>query len=384
MRRLIASVVLLVGLVASAYAGGALKPTFSNGFKLASGDGAFSFGIKAMVNTDWSMYKADDGAGNFQNGNEVRNARIGFGGTMYSNVQYVLQYDFAGEQHGVTVAYMGITGIPFLGTVRMGHMVEPFSMTFATSPTAHPMMERALPWVMCPGWNTGIMALNTVMNKRLHWGLGVFKDTGAIGQNKDDDNIAVTGRVNGAVIQDGNKLVRLGVAFSHRRVDSLKYKASPESHLAPAMIKMGIATETVNLVGTELVTVLGPFSLQAEGIASYADVAGESDPLLGYYAVIGYMLTGESKSYGASGTLGRVVPEHNFGKDGFGAWELLVRYSAVDFDGAGANAGVLTAISAGVNWTLNPKSRVMLNYVYGDHDTKGAASAVQMRFSVDI
>jgi phosphate-selective porin OprO and OprP len=393
MRRMIMCAVLLTGLISSVYAGDVLQPTFSNGFKLVSEDGSSSFGINAMVNTDWSWYVNQDESNrtaynNFENGNEIRNARLGISGVMYSNVQYRLQYDFASGHPGVTVAYMGISGIPVLGTVRMGHMVEPFSMTFATSPTAHPFMERALPWVMTPGWNTGIMAFNTVMNKRVYWGAGVFKDTGSSGQQKDDDNLGITGRVNGAVLnQDGGrKLVRIGVAYSHRKTSgSMECVAGPESHLAPSMINTGkILTETVDMVGGELASVFGPFSLQAEGIASYLDVSGDSDPLLGYYATVGYLLTGESKSYSTSGMLGRVTPKNNFGPEGIGAVELLVRYSALDLDGAGANAGVLTAISAGVNWSLNPKSRVMLNYVYGDHDTNGAVSTVQMRFSVDI
>jgi len=399
MRAWIASAVLLIGLSAPVHAEEPMQPEFSNGFKLVSEDGAFSFGISSMLNTDWAWYVSQDSdnkaaCGDIQDANEVRNARIGFGGVMYGNVQYFMQYDLASGAPAVTVAYMGITGVPVLGTVRMGHLVEPFSMTFGTSPTKHPFLERPLPWVMTPGWNTGIMAFNTAMGGRMAWGLGVFKDTGGTGKAQSDDNIAITGRVNGAALNEdgGTRLVRLGLALSHRKTaGSLRYSASPESHLAPAMISTGnLATETVDLVGTELAAVFGPLSIQAEGIASYADVAGESDPLLGYYARVGYFLTGESRPYSASGIPGRVAPRNNYGPDGMGAWEVLVQYSARDFDGAGAEAGVLSTISAALNWHLNPKTRIMLDYVYGNHDagalapSKGATSVVQTRFSIDI
>ncbi len=401
MRGWIASAVLLVGIFTSAHAEEALQPEWSSGFRVSTEDGAFSLGVNAMVLSDWSWYVAQDDAnkaafGNAQNGNEIRNARMGISGVMYGNVQYRIQYEFAAGTPSVTLAYMGITGIPGLGTVRMGHVLEPFSMTFPTSPTNLAFMERPLPWAMAPGWNTGILAFNTVMDKRVAWALSVSKQTGGTGKAADDDNIAVTGRLNGAAIggDGGKKLVRLGLAYSHRKTEGvLRYAERPESHLFPVlpdsvpktMIDTGpIATDRVNLVGGELVTVMGPFWLQAEGIASYADVPGDSDPLLGYYATAGYFLTGESRPYGSTGVPGRVTPSRNFGKDGFGAWELLVQYSALDFDGAGADAGVLTAISAGVNWYLNPKSRIMLNYVHGNHNTNGVVSTVQMRFSVDI
>ena len=397
MRGWIASAVLLIGLSAPALAGEPMQPEFSNGFRFASEDGAFSFGVSSMLNTDWSWYFQDDDSkayGDIQDANEIRNARIGFGGVMYGNVQYFMQYDLASGSAGVTVAYMGVTGVPVLGTVRMGHLVEPFSMTFGTSPTKHPFMERPMLWVMTPGWNTGIMAFNTAMGGRMAWGLGLFKDTGGTGKAQSDDNIATTGRINGAVLNaDGRtRLVRLGLALSHRKTSgSVRYVAGPESHLAPAMITSGnLAAETVDLVGTELAAVFGPLSIQAEGVASYVDVAGDSDPLLGYYARVGYFLTGESRPYSASGIPGRVAPRNSYGPNGMGAWEILVQYSALDFDGAGADAGVLSTISAALNWHLNPKTRIMFDYVYGKHDagalapSRGATSVIQTRFSIDI
>ena len=393
MRTLIAAVALLAGLTTSSAIAVPLQADWSNGFVFSTEDGQFSLGIGAMVLNDWSWYVSQDDAtktpfGDFQDGTEIRTARFGIIGTMYGNIQYRFQYDFWSGAPTPTFTYVGITGLPVVGTIRMGHMAEPFTMTFNTGPTNLPMMERPLPWVLAPGWNTGILAFNTVANNRVAWALGLFRDTGASGGGTGDNAYAVTGRVNGAVMRndDATRLVRLGAAFSHRnKPGTVQYRERPESHLAPIMPDTGpITTDAVDLVGGELVTVMGPLSLQAEGIASYVDVPGNSDPVVGYYATVGYFLTGESRPYGSTGIAGRVKPNCNFGSDGMGAFEVLARYSALDLDAAGVTAGMLTTISAGVNWYLNPKTRIMMNYVLGDHDDTGTVSTVQMRFVVEI
>jgi phosphate-selective porin OprO/OprP len=46
-----------------------------------------------------------------------------------------------------------------------------------------------------------------------------------------------------------------------------------------------------------------------------------------------------------------------------GAIELTARYSELDLSDEAVNAGRLDTTTLGVNWYLNPNTRVMLNYV---------------------
>ena len=393
MRTLIAAVALLAGLTTSSAIAEPLQADWSNGFAFSTEDGRFSLGIGAMVLNDWTWCVSQDNLtlryGTFQDGTEIRTARFGIIGTMYGNIQYRFQYDFTTGTPTPTYTYVGITDLPVVGTVRMGHMAEPFTLTFNTSPTNLPMMERPLPWALAPGWNTGIMAFNTAAKNRVAWALGLFRDTDELGKGTGDETYAATARLNGVVDgnNDGTQLVRLGAAFSYRnKPGTVKYSERPESHLAPVMVNTGtINTNSMTLIGVELATVMGPLWLQGEGISSYIEVPEASDPVTGYYATAGYFLTGESRPYNSMGIPGRVTPNHNFGEDGMGAFELLVRYSDLNLNAAGVSeGGRLTTISGGVNWYLNPKSRIMLNYVYGDRDDIGAVSAVQMRFVVEI
>jgi phosphate-selective porin OprO/OprP len=150
------------------------------------------------------------------------------------------------------------------------------------------------------------------------------------------------------------------------------------------------SADNVNLVGAEAAAVWGPASLQAEYMIAMVDSSVANDPdFSGYYVQGSYFLTGEHRNYKASsGKFDRVKPNKNFmGDDGGpGAWQLAARYSHVDLDDGAINGGELDCVTAGVNWYLNPNTRVMLNYVYADSDKlyDGEANIFQTRFQIDF
>ncbi len=92
----------------------------------------------------------------------------------------------------------------------------------------------------------------------------------------------------------------------------------------------------------------------------------------------------------------RVRPVRNFSckKDGpcfngGGAWELGVRYDHVDLNSGLLHAGTLDSVTAGLNWYLNPNTRVTLNYVRTLRDTgipasSGSFDALGVRLHFDF
>ena len=46
-----------------------------------------------------------------------------------------------------------------------------------------------------------------------------------------------------------------------------------------------------------------------------------------------------------------------------GAWEVALRYSYADFDD-GIYGRKVENVTGGLNWTMNPNVRIMLNYVF--------------------
>jgi phosphate-selective porin OprO/OprP len=151
------------------------------------------------------------------------------------------------------------------------------------------------------------------------------------------------------------------------------------------------------LLGTEVLYILGPFSVQAEyGWNFPNDVQGflngatfiklknpQSYVFQGGYLQLAYTLTGENRSYDKR--LGR-LDTYYFGRKGnfsnawlvrdedghlnwsMGAWELAARYSFVDLnDGVGPNriqGGMLDGVTLGLNWYLNDNLKFQFDYVY--------------------
>lgn len=179
--------------------------------------------------------------------------------------------------------------------------------------------------------------------------------------------------------------------------DGFQFTSKPEIHLATDFVDTGRFTaDFANLINPELAIVYGPFSLQTE--YTFADINHKrstigSNDFTGFYVYGSYFLTGEHRKYERkNGALGRVKPNKNFywGR-GMGAIELTGRYSKLDLSDRTIDGGKLDDITLGVNWYLNPDTRVMLNYVRAKAvlsnigDTRdGNANLLAMRFQIDF
>ncbi|MCW5954530.1 MAG: hypothetical protein KIT69_19935, partial [Propionibacteriaceae bacterium] len=114
----------------------------------------------------------------------------------------------------------------------------------------------------------------------------------------------------------------------------------------------------------------------------------QPNPLLqGGYVEASYFITGESRTsfYRLDkGHFDRVIPFQNFSIDGthWGAWQVAARYSRLDLNSHAINGGVLDDLTGGVNWYLNPVTRVTVNYVWAHLEGVGDSNVVQGRFQL--
>ncbi len=376
-----------------------LAAYWDSGLRIGSpSGGGFKLRIGGRLHNDWAVYDADplleESVGELEPGTEFRRADLYVEGAIYEGtIDYKFELEFSG---GIEFqdAYIGIRDLPF-GTLRIGHDEEEFSMDELTSNKYIMFMERALPNSLKPGTNTGISLRKTHLDRRLRWAIGAFRDTAEYGQPKGTNDFGVTARITGLPVcsEDRRKLLHLGLAGSTRRPadDQLRYKAGPESHLAPNLVDTDtIDADGIQLAGAELGMVLGPLTVQAEYITADVDaVTGESLRFSGYYAQAGYFLTGDHHPYDlGDGVFGRVVPRQNFSleKGTYGALELAARYSHLDLEDGTVNGGELTDITVGLNWHMNANTRLMLNYVLADAEGKydGKARVAQLRMAVDF
>jgi phosphate-selective porin OprO/OprP len=311
-------------------------------------------------------------------------------GSVYKNMEYKLQADFADGGADLKDVYLGLTDLS-IGKLRIGHFKEPFSLDELTSAKYITFLERGLPNAFAPSRNSGFMLHDTALGNRATWAVGLFRDTDDTGMDIDDGGYNVTGRITGLpwYEDDGASLLHLGAAYSYRNPDdSLRYRSRPETHLTDRFVDtLTFTSDQVDLLGLEAAWVEGPLSLQGEYVMASADLMGGSDPdFSGYYGQVSYFLTGEHRKYKASSAaFDRVKPRKNFAQGGgCGAWELKARYSHIDLDSKTITGGELDDIAAGVNWYLNPNVRVMWDYIHADADDRGEADIVMMRCQVDF
>lgn len=351
--------------------------------------------VGGHVQNDWAFFFADDDIeavfGSLEDGTEFRRARIFIDGTIYENVGFRVQYDFAGGDADFKDVYITLRDVPTVGTIRVGHQKEPLGLEVITSSKYLTFLERALPAALLPERNTGFQVYNSGAHQRVTWALGVFRNADSFGDASGNGEYNVSGRITGLpIFEDEANLVHVGASFSRQEPTDgiLSLHSDPESHLAPDFVDTGdIPVDHVYLVGGEAAWVRGSLSLQGEYVRAFVDRAdGTSPSFYGGYAQASFFLTGEHRRYRQSGAyFDRVRPVENFGKDGgAGAWEIAVRYSMLDLTDDGVVGGELSGLTLGLNWYLNPNSRVMLNYSYSDLDGVGKSHIVQTRFQVDF
>ena len=107
-----------------------------------------------------------------------------------------------------------------------------------------------------------------------------------------------------------------------------------------------------------------------------------ADPTFnGGYIFVSYFLTGENRVYNRkSATFGRIVPFGNFFRvrtedgciqTGKGAWEVGYRCSYLNLNDAGVFGGHVVDHTVGLNWYLNPYTKVMFDLIHSDASRHG-------------
>ncbi len=373
------------------------KAYWKDGLRLESSDGLFKLKLGGRIQDDWAWINPDDSVKTFigdQKGRtEFRRARFYFSGEIYKNTFFKAEYDFADRTVAFKDIYLGINGIPGIGHLKAGHFKEPFSIEELTSNNYVTFMERSLPNVFAPSRNIGVSIYNSEWDERLTWAAGVFHNTDNFGNAKVQRGFSTSFRVTGLpwYKESGAQLAHLGIAYTQRVPNNhlLRFRERPEVHLADRFVDTGtLQADHLHQVGLEGVMIFGPFSVQSEYINTRVGSDTTNDLSFGgFYVYASCFLTGEHRNYKRStATFDRIRPKRNvLGTDrGPGAWEIAVRYSKLDLNDQLTKGGQLSNVTGGLNWYLNPNTRVMLNYVFANLDTVGDTNTLMMRFQINF
>ena len=358
---------------------------WGNGYKLSSSDGEHSLKFGGRIMSDYAIWNNGDET---FSGTEFRRVRFFNSGKVYGNVKYKLQLDFAGGGVSFKDIYMEVA-MPYAGNVKVGHFKEPFRLEALTSSKYITFMERALPIAFSPERNVGVMLHESFMDDKLSIQAGLFREASSGNDKMIDDVRNITTRITFLPINNDNNLLHLGAAFSSRSSSDDTYSVSSraENHLGTKLLDMDLDNVTgMNLMGAEMAFVMGSFSVQGEYVMNSVE-AMEDYSFSGYYGQVSYFLTGEKRKYKNSlAGFDRVKPNKNMKEgEGLGAFELAARYSSMDL--SEAHAGTLNDITVGLNWYLNPCTRLMFNYVMGtldDHGVETTENTFQCRMQIDF
>lgn len=329
--------------------------------------------------------------------------RIGVTGNIFENLKYSVEFEFEGGETDYKDIYAEFQELPWVGHVRVGHFKEPFGLEELVSSRYDTFMEQTVATANhAPTRNMGLMMYDYVGdNENLSWFAGVFRGSsldnaqgrgGAGGGLGDVNDVAATGRVVWLPYYDettpGRCLFHVELGVSTRRVgenDDVGGNGQLEGFLeldsrdGPIDAFLPAFTE-FNIYGTELAWMRGPLHIANEFF--YLDANNGANNWATYIEA-GYFLSGENRGYSRSSkAFGRVKPYENFFAvrtasgvcRGWGAWQDVgrVSYSDLTDTALSGDLGEQTNYTAGLNWHLNPYSRVMFNYVHAESDvTRG-------------
>jgi phosphate-selective porin OprO/OprP len=350
--------------------------------------------------------------GNATNGTEFRTMRLKAQGKAFEVVDYKAELDFANSNAVFKDIYIGVSELPVVGNLRAGHFKEPMGLEELTSASYTTFMERSMGNnAFLPARNTGLMLFDWDEDRCLTWQAGMFDTDIADNPSTraaDELSQSFTGRVTWApwydVCTDGRGLLHTGGSYSYRHPyhNSRTFSSRADEHIGISYINTGaLSLSDYQVFACEAALVYGPFSIQSEYFHVLADptAAGRDDMHFNAaYVTVSYFLTGEHRPYRRDmGVFDRVKPFENFFRvraedgcvyTGKGAWELAYRFDYCDVGEAGPTAGMVGSSTYGVNWYLNPYTRMMFNYVHADthrnYTDAGSLDAFLTRFQIDF
>ncbi len=351
--------------------------------KFETADGAYSFKVGGFAQIDAGVFQDDKK--DHPDGTNVRRARLNVSGTIAKDFKYKIENDFAGNASALTDVYLEYAGLKPT-SITVGQFKEPFGLETLTSDLFVDFAERASTNLFSPDRKIGVMVNSSGKIDSLGaWtvALGGFGSGTSSTTSSDDEARDITGRITYAPIADKTQVLHLGVAVSHRipdsSTDSFSFSSRAENQLSSTSSDLSVNTGTitnvdsVNLLGLEAAGVYGPFSVQGEYVrASVNRNSGVEPTFGGYYVEASYFLTGESRNYNASsGRFDRVKPKWplSLSQGGWGAWQVMARYSDLDLNDKTILGGELRDTTFGIKWLPNGYTMITANYIMSNSDS---------------
>ena len=377
--------------------GNVFKVYWKNGLRMDTKDKSVKLKIGGRIHFDAWVYSDntyEDATGvELNDGVEFRRLRLYNAGQIGKHVKYKAQIDFGanpGSDFSLKDVYVDLVnlkdcfgcGVP---DVKIGHFLAPYSLEATTSSKYITFIERAAPTnAFSPSRLTGLMLHESWLGDQLNWGAGAFVEGTGDGEDGswETDGWSIAARLAWTPWWDCDckcNRWQIGASvWSRQDLNTIRYRARPNSHVTnyrPVDTRTvagdDIAANSALHFGVDTYFTYGPWSIQAEYFAANVDAPAAGDPTFsGWYAYVTYWLTGECRSL-KHGHPGRISPCCDFLDEDCcckGGWELAARADAIDLTDGNIDGGEMMNFTFGVNWHLNPNTRIMWNAVLTDVD----------------
>lgn len=335
----------------------------NSGFGISTPGDELSLELGGRIHLD--AVSIDQGVTPFQDEADIRRLRFDASVTVYRDWRFKIDADVGGTSTGfknVWVAYRGFDNIELKG----GNYIAPFSMEDMMSSNAIPMMERSLAHALAPGFLVG----GGAKAYGDHWTVSAGYFLNPIDFDPEfniESGESIMARVTFAPVRQRTNLIHFGIGVERRDLDKgvdWRVRTRPEIGLATnSLVNTRVLSDVdaYTNVNGEAAFMHGPFLVQGQYIRRFTDAPLLDDPNFdGGYIMASWILTGESRRYSRSnGVLGTVRP-----KSGFGAVEIVARYSMLDLSDGAVTGGEEENFSVGVNWYFGRNVRLMGNYVH--------------------
>ena len=357
----------------------------ANGFSFGSADSNFVAQLHAVLQVDSRSYFQNGGI-NGTDGFLLRRARPIFSGTVFHDFDFYFMPDFGGSTVQIFDAYLNYRFNQAL-QFEAGKFKAPIGLESLVSDRDLLFNERSLVTDLVPNRDLGVQLHGDVLGGAVSYALGVVSGgtdyNGTTVNTPSQNDKAFEGRVFFQPWKntDVNALRGLGFGVAG------SYLASHPATNSTTGLTPGYSTDgqqkffTYNAginakgagwrVSPQAYYYYGPFGVLGEYVISDQQVASltkSADIENTAWEVSGsWLLTGEDATYGS------VSPRHPFDprNGGWGAWQLVARYAALDIDGKAfadgfasstKNADRADAWSVGLNWYLNRNIRADLSF----------------------
>jgi len=367
-----------------------LKVKWKGAPELSSKDGNFKMKVRGRIQTDYNAINQDRAITGSPSVSalELRRARLGVQGTVWGDVDYILEADFANDSVSMKDAYFKYTGWGKHFAVQIGNFKTFNSLEHLTSSNYIEFLERAS-FVEAFGLDRqlGIGAL--LSDKHYTVSAGLFGPTTGNEETWFRDVKTGSARATFAPINEDGHVLHFGGSWRYRAGATenrsnvavandqfFRYRArGADLHLANRFVATPQIFDRDTFWGLEAAYVHGPWSIQGEYTQLHGDVSplfnGPDSTYRGWYVEGSWFLTGETRPY-KNGAFDRVKVLNPVFEGGHGAWQLAARYDVLNL---GDNATLIPTCTMcgeqktwqlGVNWYLNDNARLMFNYNQSD------------------